>query len=423
MLSDKVVVIGQGYVGLPLALRAVEVGYNVVGVEVSPNRAALLAAGQTYIEDVSAEQLRNAIGTGRYMPSVNYSPAQGFDIALITVPTPLRDGGPDLSYIQAACESISPYITDGCLVVVESTTYPGTTESFVRPLLDDGSGLKAGDNYSLGFSPERIDPGNPNWTLVNTPKVVSGLSPECLKRVIVFYESIVDRVVPVRSPREAELAKLMENTFRHINIALVNELAIFSHELGIDIWSALDAAETKPFGFMRFNPGPGVGGHCLPIDPTYLSWEIRRRIGRSFRFVDVANDVNAEMPRYVTSRVGKMLNDDGKSIRGSRVLVFGLTYKKDSNDARESPAAEVATLLARQGAEVLAVDPHVNIEDLPEGVTLTEASIALEQGVDIALILTAHSAFEYAALIASGMPVLDTRNALAAFDAATVVLL
>ena len=286
MLSDKVVVIGQGYVGLPLALRAVEVGYNVVGVEVSPNRAALLAAGQTYIEDVSAEQLRNAIGTGRYMPSVNYSPAQGFDIALITVPTPLRDGGPDLSYIQAACESISPYITDGCLVVVESTTYPGTTESFVRPLLDDGSGLKAGDNYSLGFSPERIDPGNPNWTLVNTPKVVSGLSPECLKRVIVFYESIVDRVVPVRSPREAELAKLMENTFRHINIALVNELAIFSHELGIDIWSALDAAETKPFGFMRFNPGPGVGGHCLPIDPTYLSWEIRRRIGRSFRNAD-----------------------------------------------------------------------------------------------------------------------------------------
>jgi UDP-N-acetyl-D-glucosamine dehydrogenase len=422
-MPEKVVVIGQGYVGLPLALRAVDVGYDVVGVEVSLDRATLLAAGRTYIEDVSDEQLRKAVASGRYTPSIDYQPAQSFDIALITVPTPLRDGGPDLSYIQAACESISPHMTDGCLVVVESTTYPGTTESFVRPLLDAGSGLTAGDNYSLGFSPERIDPGNPNWTLVNTPKVVSGLTPECLKRVIVFYESIVDRVVPVRSPREAELAKLMENTFRHINIALVNELAIFSHELDIDIWSALDAAETKPFGFMRFNPGPGVGGHCLPIDPTYLSWEIRRRIGRSFRFVDVANDVNAEMPRYVSSRVGKMLNNNGKPIRGSRVLVFGLTYKKDSNDARESPATEVATLLARQGAEVLAVDPHVNIGDLPDGVALVETSAALELGIDIAVILTAHSAFDYTDLIASGLPVLDTRNALTQFDAANVVLL
>ena len=274
------------------------------------------------------------------------------------MPTPLRDGAPDLSYIESAAEILVPWLRPGALVVLESTTYPGTTEELLRPILERG-GLRAGADFFVGYSPERIDPGNAQWTFVNTPKVVSGIDPASLEAVAAFYGALVDKVVPVASTGEAELVKLLENTFRHVNIALVNELAMFARDLDVDIWSAIDAAATKPFGFMRFTPGPGVGGHCLPIDPSYLAWRVERRLGQSFRFVELANDVNSHMPDYVVSRIASMLNEQERAVKGSRVLLLGLAYKRSTSDWRTSPSMEIAERLIEQGAHVRAHDPLV----------------------------------------------------------------
>src|SRR5664280_2275436 len=365
MRLRKVIVIGQGYVGLPLSMRAVEVGYDVVGLEVDKGRAERLAAGESYVEDVPSGQLRAALDSGRYSPSVDYGHAEGFDVAVLTVPTPLREGNPDLSYIEDSGRSLAPLLTRGATVVLESTTYPGTTEELLAPILEGGSGLTAGADFHLGYSPERIDPGNPHYGLVNTPKVVSGIDDASLGAVKGFFDDIVERTVPVSSPKEAELTKLLENTFRHVNIALVNELAMFAHDLGINVWEAVDAASTKPFGYLRFTPGPGVGGHCLPIDPSYLSWQVKRTLGRSFRFVELANDINDHMPDYVLRRLTAALNRQQRALNGSRILLLGLAYKKNTGDARESPALRVVELLLEMGAEVHAADPHVVAGHVP----------------------------------------------------------
>ena len=297
-------------------------------------------------------------------------------------------------------------------MVLESTTYPGTTEEFVVPMLEEGSGLIAGEDFFVGYSPERIDPGNQVWTLTNTPKVVSGINPASLERVDRFYGTLVDRTVPVSGTHEAELTKLLENTFRHVNIALVNELAVFAAELGIDVWEAIDAAASKPFGFMPFHPGPGVGGHCLPIDPSYLSWRVRRRIGKSFRFVELANDVNEHMPDYVVRRLIDALNRDGKALRGTRVLLLGMAYKRNSGDARGAPSATVAKQLLSYGAEVRAVDPYVLDSDVQSGIALVDATPEEIASADAVVLLTDHDAFDLDAVTTHARYVLDTRHAL-----------
>src|SRR4051794_14435571 len=343
--TQRVVVVGQGYVGLPLAVRAVEAGFTVVGFDVDEERVKRLAAGDSYIEDITSAQLEAALNTGRFQISAEARSCAGFDVAVITVPTPLREGNPDLSYIEQSAEVLSRFVRPGAIVVLESTTYPGTTEELVLSILESTSGLTAGRDFHLGYSPERIDPGNPTWHFANTPKIVAGINDESLVAVQAFYDQLVDHTVAVSSPRVAELSKLLEDTFRHVNIALVNELAMFARDLNIDIWEAVDAAATKPYGFKKFVPGPGVGGHCLPIDPSYLSWRVRRSLGRNFRFVELANDVNDHMPDYVIQRLMYALNERATAVKGSRILILGLAYKKNTGDARESPATRVAELL------------------------------------------------------------------------------
>ncbi|MEH0845340.1 nucleotide sugar dehydrogenase [Micromonospora sp. CPCC 205711] len=367
MNVEKLVVIGQGYVGLPLAMRAVEAGLDVVGLDVDSDRVKRLASGESFVEDIPADRLGRALAGGRYRPSTEYTDAEGFDICVITVPTPLRDGTPDLSYVEQAGVGIGRYVRPGCTVVLESTTYPGTTEDLLRPLLESASGLRSPGDFHLGYSPERIDPGNPSWRLENTPKVVSGVDATSRDRVDDFYRRLVERTVPVDSTRVAELTKLIENTFRQVNIALINELAMVSHHLGIDVWQAIDAAATKPFGFMPFRPGPGVGGHCLPIDPCYLSWQVRRTLGRQFRFIELADDINHQMPEHVAQRVTGGLNRAGRSVNGARLLLLGLAYKRNTGDMRDSPAVDVARRLQALGADVRAVEPYAEPQHIRAG--------------------------------------------------------
>jgi len=408
--GQRVVVVGQGYVGLPLAMRAVEVGYDVVGYDSSEARVKRLNAAESYVEDIASETLAAALGTGRYRASADAACCSGFDVAVITVPTPLKEGIPDLSYIEDAAATLGRYVRPGATVVLESTTYPGTTDELVCSIVENHSGLAAGVDFHLGYSPERIDPGNPTHHLVNTPKVVSGVTDGCLAAVKGFYDSIVERTVPVSGTREAELVKLLENTFRHVNIALVNELAMFANELGVDVWEAIDAASTKPFGFMPFMPGPGVGGHCLPIDPSYLSWRVRRLLGQSFRFVELANDVNDHMPDYVVQRLALALNRRRRAVNGSRVLLLGLAYKRNTSDARESPAQVVADRLLTLGAEVRAADPHVVEEQVDRRVVRVDATPEELSAGDAVVLLADHDAFDLAAVATHARFVLDTRH-------------
>lgn len=408
--ARSVVVMGQGYVGLPLAVRAAEIGHAVVGFEPDRRRLDLLREGVSYVEDVGSPVLRAAVESGRYRPGCDPEDLAGFDVAVVAVPTPLRDRAPDLSAVEAASRTLAPYLSPGAVVVLESTTYPGTTEEVLRPILERGSGLRAGVDFHLGYSSERIDPGNRTFGLVNTPKLVSGVNEASLEAVAGFYRGIVDTVVPVSSPAVAELAKLLENTFRHVNIALVNELAIFAHELGIDVWEAIDAASTKPFGFMRFTPGPGVGGHCLPVDPSYLSWRVRQDLNKAFRFVELANEVNDHMPEHVVGRIGELLNRNCLCVRGSRILLLGLAYKANSGDSRESPALAIAGRLVALGAEVRAADPHV-VEDLAlDGVARVEATEQEMALADLVVLLTDHDEFDLDAVSREARLVLDTRH-------------
>jgi UDP-N-acetyl-D-glucosamine dehydrogenase len=406
----RVLIMGQGYVGLPLAMRAVEMGHDVVGFEIDELRAKRLQAGESYVEDITSETLLAALDSGRYRATSETKACAGFDTAVITVPTPLRDGSPDLSFIDASAAMLARYVRPGCTVILESTTYPGTTEELVGPLLEEGSGLAAGIDFHLGYSPERIDPGNPEWNFVNTPKVVSGVDAGSLAAVKGFYDGIVDQTCPVSGTREAELTKLLENTFRHVNIALVNELAMFAGDLGIDVWEAIDAASTKPFGYMRFTPGPGVGGHCLPIDPSYLSWRVQRALGQPFRFVELAIDVNDHMPDYVVRRLVAGLNEHRKPVNGSRILLLGLSYKRNTGDARESPSLRIAELLLRMGAEVRAADPHVANDRVDQRIIGVEATAEECRDADAVVLLVDHDAFDLDAILPGASYVLDTRN-------------
>ena len=409
----RVVIAGQGYVGLPLAVRAAQVGHSVVGFDVDADRIKRLAAGESYVEDVSSAELQEILASGAFHPSSDPRSCSGFDVAVISVPTPLRDGTPDLSYIEASARTLGRYLRPGATVALESTTYPGTTIDLVGPILEEQSGLIAGTDFHLGYSPERIDPGNREYNLVITPKVVSGIDEASLAKVGEFYGSVVETIVPVSDTKVAELTKLIENTFRHVNIALVNELAVFAHELDIDVWEAIGAASSKPFGYMKFVPGPGVGGHCLPIDPSYLSWRVQRALGQSFRFVELANDINNHMPDYVVRRLVEALNRQKKAVNGSTILLLGLAYKRNTGDARESPARRVASLLLDMGAEVRAADPHV-VEDAHVDRRVVRVAATAEQiaAADAVVLLADHDAFDLDEVTAHATYVLDTRHRL-----------
>ena len=413
IMVKKLLVIGQGYVGLPISMRGIDAGYSVVGLDNDSSRVSKLKSGISFVEDVANKSLKSALDTKRFLPTTDVRDAVDFDVAVITVPTPLREAAPDLSYIEAAAKNLAQYVRKGSLVVLESTTYPGTTEELMVPILESGSGLKAGSDFYVGYSPERIDPGNTTWNFVNTPKVVSGIDAASLEAVSAFYQTLVKQVVPVNGCKEAELTKLLENTFRHVNIALVNELSVFAHQLDIDVWNAIEAAATKPFGFMKFTPGPGVGGHCLPIDPSYLSWKVKESLGRQFRFVELANDVNEHMPDYTVSRLVLGLNERMKSVKGSRILLVGLAYKKNSSDARESPAIRVAQLLSELGAVLDVIDPF--LEQTPRGltgVTLVQDSDIDAGKYDAAAILTDHDDIDYAKIVANVPYIFDSRHRL-----------
>jgi UDP-N-acetyl-D-glucosamine dehydrogenase len=407
----RVVIAGQGYVGLPLAVRAAEQGHQVIGYDIDEARIGRLASGQSYVEDISSERLAAVVATGRYRATSSARECGGYDIGIITVPTPLRDGAPDLSYVESSARMLARFLQPGATVVLESTTYPGTTEELVGPILEEGSGLIAGRDFHLGFSPERIDPGNETWDIVTTPKIVAGIDEISLKVVQEFYDTIVDTTVPVSSPREAEMAKLIENTFRHVNIALINEMAMVAHDLNIDIWQAIDAAASKPFGFMKFTPGPGVGGHCLPIDPSYLSWRVQRTLGRNVRFVELANDINNHMPDYVVRRLVAAFNTRQRAVSGSKVLLLGLAYKKNTGDARESPATRVAELLLEMGAELTAADPHV-VEAVPALAKVRRVELSAEEvaAADAVILLTDHDEFDLEMVRAHATYLMDTRR-------------
>ena len=409
---QRLAVIGQGYVGLPLSMLAVEAGYDVIGVDVDVSRIERLSRCSSYVDDIGVDQLRSALESGRYLPTDDYASVADFDVAVITVPTPLRQRSPDLSFVIAAATSLAGYLRRGKLVILESTTYPGTTEDILRPILEQGSGLAAGRDFSLAYSPERIDPGNVTWPLSATPKVVAGVDDAALTAVQEFYRKLVSEVIPVSSLRAAELTKLLENTFRHVNIALVNEFAVFARELGIDMWEVVNAAATKPFGFMPFYPGPGVGGHCLPIDPTYLSWHVQQATGRRFRLIELANDINEQMPDYVVRRIVHGLNQLGRSVRGARVMVLGVAYKKNSSDARESPATRIVHSLAALGAQVRVVDALVATPHLPEEAVRVRLTADEARGADAVVVLTDHDDVDYGLVEREARWILDCRNRL-----------
>ncbi len=419
-MGKNVAVIGLGYVGLPVAVRATEAGFDVTGFDVDDRKIEALASGRTYIDDITDEMVAATSATGRFRATSAAADVAGFDIAVITVPTPLRDGAPDTSFIEGAARTVGEALRPGATVVLESTTYPGTTEELLAPILEDISGLRAGDDFHLGFSPERIDPGNTTWTFERTPKIVAGVDDPSTKTIEAFYAELVDEVVVASGTREAEMAKLLENTFRHVNIALVNELAIHADSLGIDIWEVIRTASSKPFGFMPFRPGPGVGGHCLPIDPTYLSWQFERRLGTVSRFVKIANDINDNMPAYVARRVQARLNDLRKPVNGSRILILGLAYKANSNDARETPATGLIRALLDLGAEVSAHDAWVDAYELDsviERVDLTEESL---ERADLVVLVTDHQDVDYDLVLRAAPAILDTRNHLAGENVETL---
>jgi UDP-N-acetyl-D-glucosamine dehydrogenase len=412
-------VVGLGYVGLPLLVAASGEGFPVIGVDADPERVGALSEGHSYGVDVSDAQLA-ALAEARF--TVDPQPLAVCEVVLIAVPTPLTDGIPDLSMVKQACRDVAGVLRPGRLVVLESTTYPGTTEEIVRPILE-ASGLEAGRDFFLAYSPERIDPGS-GMSFKEIPKIVSGIGPADTDLADLFYSQLVSRVVRTPSPREAEMAKLIENTFRQVNIALVNEIATLARDLGVDIWAAIEAAATKPFGYMPFWPGPGVGGHCIAIDPSYLSWRVGQRLGFSVGFVEHAKQVNNRMPSYVATRIGEALNDAGKPIKGSRVMAIGLTYKADVNDVRESPATAVMERLARAGAICTYHDPYlpsVGLLDTELRSQPLDPQILGRQ--DCVAILTAHATVDYEAVVASAPLVFDARGVTRAIDAANVVRL
>jgi len=407
--SQQLVVIGLGYVGLPLVVEAVRAGVSVVGLDASPRVVDGLNAGRSHVDDIDDATVADLLARG-FRATTDASCLATADVAVICVPTPLRDDqSPDLDAVMGATESIRAHLHHGMLVVLESTTYPGTTDTEVRSVLE-ATGLVAGRDFNLAFSPERIDPGNPVYGLKNTPKIVGGYTPECTDRAAAFYGTFVDTVVRAKGCREAELAKLLENTYRHVNIALVNEMAVFCHELEIDLWDSITAASSKPFGFAAFYPGPGVGGHCIPIDPNYLSHRVRT-LGYQFRFVELAQEISNRMPSYVVRRVQDLLNERGLALRGSKVLLLGLTYKPNISDQRESPSRDVAEGFVKMGADVVGHDPHVSRFDIAGGQLRLAADLdeALRE-CHVAVLLQVHDAYDLDHIASLAPAVFDTRG-------------
>jgi UDP-N-acetyl-D-glucosamine dehydrogenase len=416
-------VIGLGYVGLPLAVEFARAGFTVTGFDVDAGKIAQINAGRSYIPDVLSDDLAVQVRAGKLNATTDMAELGGMDAIDICVPTPLRKTkDPDLSYIVRAVEAVAATLKRGQLVILESTTYPGTTDEVVQPMLE-AKGMKADADFFLAFSPERVDPGNQRFTTKNIPKIVGGVGDSSTKVAAALYGATVETVVPVSSTRVAEMVKLLENTFRAVNIGLVNEIAQMSHKMDIDVWEVIGAAKTKPFGFMPFYPGPGLGGHCIPIDPFYLSWKARQS-GFECRFIELAGQVNGSMPEFVVERVTDALNEARKAVNGSRVHIYGVAYKRDVSDMRESPALDIIELLTRRGAQISYSDPWV--PTLKEGAHAFEAvpeADALRRRPDCVVICTDHSAFDWKALVDSGVPIVDTRDALRKFTAANIVRL
>ena len=410
--DPDICVVGLGYVGLPLAVAFAEARVSVSGFDVDHDKVARISAGTSPVEDIADDRLARCLAGSLQVTSL-IADAKVATTYIICVPTPLKESMPDLGYVESACRLVAEVLQPGDLVVLESTTYPGTTQEFAAPLLEEVSGLTAGDDFDLAYSPERIDPGNVTWNIATTPKVVGGMTPEATERAANVYGKVAGDVVRASGTAEAEMAKLLENTFRHVNIALVNELAVFCRALDIDIWEVIRLASTKPFGFMPFQPGPGVGGHCIPVDPSYLSWALRRH-GFQFRFVELAQEINARMPSYVVNRAAELLNTAGLALSRARIVCIGVAYKPGVADCRESPALEVTKHLLAKGADVTYHDPYVDSITL-DGRTLHSVELAdALQTADLVVVLTPHADVDLAAVAASEVLVLDTRNAVPA---------
>jgi UDP-N-acetyl-D-glucosamine dehydrogenase len=408
----NVVIIGLGYVGLPLAQEAARAGLSVTGLDVKRATVDGLNAGRSHVDDLSDADIAAMVAAGFRATADAADIAAGPDVIVICVPTPLSESdGPDLTAVKAATETAGQLLRAGTTVVLESTTYPGTTDEVVRPLLEKASGLTAGIDFHLAFSPERIDPGNEVYGVRNTPKVVGGVTPACTEAAADFYGRVCDTVVRAASAREAEMAKLLENTYRHVNIALVNEMAIFCHELGVDLWDAIRCAATKPFGFQAFYPGPGVGGHCIPIDPNYLSYKVRAELNYPFRFVELAQEINSRMPGYVVDRAAELLNTHAKPLNGAKVLLLGVTYKRDIADQRESPARPIARKLLQRGADLAYHDPHVDSWQV-DGRDIPRAGSPAAPA-DLTILLQAHTAYDLDDIAAHAQLLFDTRGKIA----------
>ena len=418
-MITRIAIVGQGYVGLPLSLQFARSGVNVVGLDIDQTKVDALNAGRSYIKHIEGEGIRKERDKGMFAASSDFTLIKGVEAVIICVPTPLnKNREPDISYITDTGKAVAPYLQKGTLVVLESTTYPGTTDEDLREVLEKGSGLRAGVDFHLAFSPEREDPGNPSSVVASIPKIVGGYTPACLEKAVALYSKAIKTLVPVSSCRVAEAAKLLENTFRGVNIALVNELKIVFDAMGIDVWEVINAAKTKPFGFMAFYPGPGLGGHCIPIDPFYLTWKARE-YGQHTRFIELSGEINTGMPEYVVRRVADALNDRGKAVKGSKVLVLGLAYKPNVDDDRESPSYALLDLLKHRGAEVAYYDPFVPVikhtREHPHfaGTKSVAWDRAIVAGFDVVLIATNHASVNYQELADWAPCIVDARNAMA----------
>jgi len=409
----RVAILGMGYVGLPLAVVFAEAGFEVTGVDPDQRKVETIRRGESHIWGVPGEQVARLVAAGKLHATDDFSILKDVQAVSVCVPTPLRKtGDPDLSFILDATTELARYIHAGMVVVLESTTYPGTTREILLPKLGEENGLEVGRDFFLAFSPERVDPGRTDWTTINTPKVVGGITPACGQVATTWYAQALETVVPVSSAEVAEMAKLLENTFRMINIGMVNEMAIMCDRLGVDVWEVIEAAATKPFGFMKFTPGPGLGGHCIPIDPLYLSWKLRA-LNYTARFIELASEINTAMPRHVVGLVQEALNEHGKPLKGSRILVLGAAYKPDIDDLRESPALDVIGLLIQKGAQVSYHDPYIaqihhdswELESVPDLMAAVAAA-------DCVVIITDHSSYDYPAILDATRLIVDTRNAL-----------
>lgn len=411
MITKSVTIVGQGYVGLPLAQAAARAGMTVHGLDVTESLVTMLNEARSHVDDLSDADIEEMLGLD-YKATTDPQVVAASDVVVICVPTPLGDGGsPDLSAVKAASRTVGDNLSAGTTVILESTTYPGTTDDVVKPLLEMTSGLTAGEDFQLAYSPERVDPGSDRFGIKNTPKLMGGIDDVSTQAAVAFYRTFVDEPVAMKGTREAETAKLLENTFRHVNIALVNEMTKFCNELNIDIWEVIRGASTKPFGFMKFTPGPGVGGHCIPIDPNYLSYEVRNQLGYPFRFVELAQEINNSMPKYVVDRIGEKLNEHRKPVNGASILLLGVTYKADIADQRESPAMPVADLLLQRGATIRFHDPLVDTWQLESGPIMREQDLneALDTA-DIVVLLQAHNFYDLEDVASRAKVLLDTRG-------------